>query len=157
MENIKNTELMNELVEQLFPHRKDYLVNSMTPTVISGPAGKKLAMLVVGDDLVEEYLWAHEGIPESSGTIYLEDNKYNIGKDLIISFVVACDAGALHFETSVLGDEQRAQQMILEIVSKPAEVGIFVVDQKLEIVELLKVHLYPEMYMDVLTYFGIEV
>jgi hypothetical protein len=57
----------------------------------------------------------------------------------------------------VLGDEQRAQQMILEIVSKPAEVGIFVVDQKLEIVELLKVHLYPEMYMDVLTYFGIEV
>lgn len=157
MENIKNKELMNGLVEQLFPHRKDYPVNSMTPTVISGPEGNRLAMLVVGDDLVEEYLWAHEGIPEISGTIYLEDNKYKIGKDLIISFVVACDAGMLHFETNVLGDEQKAQQMVLDIVSKPTEVGIFVVDQDREIVEFLKAHLYPEKYMDVLTYFGIEV
>ena len=121
MENIKNKELMNELVEQLFPHRKDYPVNSMTPTVISGADGKKIAMLVVGDDLVEEYLWAHEGVPEITGTLYLEENKYKIGKDLIISFVVACDAGTLHFETSILGDEIKAQQLILDILSKPAE------------------------------------
>lgn len=156
MENVKNKELMNELIERLFPRRKEYLVNSMTPTVIDGPDGRKLAMLVVGDDLVEEYLWAHEGMPEIRGTLYLEENKYKIGKDLIISFIVVCDAGTLHFETSVLGDEQKAQLLIMDIFSKPTEVGIFVVNQNLEIVSLLKCDFNPEHYQELFRYFGIE-
>ncbi|QRN86640.1 hypothetical protein JR334_05395 [Clostridia bacterium] len=156
MENVKNKELMNELVERLFPRRKQYLLNSMTPTVIDGPDGRKIAMLVIGDDLVEEYLWAHEGIPEIRGTLYLEENKYKIGKDLIISFIVACDAGTLHFETNVQGDERKAQLLIMDVLSKPTEVGIFVVNQSLDIVALLKADFNPEHYQDLFGYFGIE-
>ncbi len=153
MERIKDKDLLQDMIDQLFPHRKSYAVNSMTPTLVDGVAGKKLAMLVIGDQMVEEILWALEELPEILPMVYLEDNKYDIGKDLVISFLLVSDQGSIRFETSIVGDEKKAQNLVLGVLAEPAEIGIFVVNEEGEVIDLLRAYTNPEEWSTVWDYF----
>ena len=135
---MKDKEPLEELIRQLFPHLWSYPVNTMVPTLTETPQGRKLAMLAVVDRRAEKVLKNDEEEREVHSSAYLENNKYGIAKDLILSFHVECSGGTVALETSVPGDEKKAQSMLLEVLRSPGEIGIFVVNRERELLKVLK-------------------
>lgn len=144
MINIKNPERMEEMVDRLFPNRKRYPVNSATPAIVERNGVHRLAMLVVVDEQAEEMLWASEHVPEIIGSAQTRPNRYGIGFDLVLRFHAVCSTGAILFETIIPGDEVRAQQRVVDVISQPCEVGFFVLAPDHELMDILKAQLHPD-------------
>lgn len=143
MEHSKGSrELLRQMALNLFPRQGEYPVNSMHPVVLEGKEGPRLAMLVIGDGSVKSLLKDCPE-PDISSSVYLEDNRYGIRRDLVIRFDVSCTAGMAGFETVIPGDERRAQELVIRVLGQPAEVGIFVLDEAREFVAVLRAPWQP--------------
>lgn len=156
MTNIKNKEVMTELVRMLYPHYEKYKINTMTPAVAIGPNGKKLSMLVIGDDLVEEMLWNNEEMPYIESSLFLEDNQYKVGHDLFFRFIIHLSDGKAVFETGIAGDEKHDQQAIIDIIRQPSEIGLFVMDERYDLIDFFRVPWQPDSHRDVLKVFDVD-
>ncbi len=137
---------LQQLIQQMFPHYRSYPVNAMVPALINGPNGPRVAMLAVGDETVVSHLSSDLETDRPMAMAYLEDNRYGIGRDLIIRFELACPSGTVSLETSVPGDEQKGQALVLNALQTPQEIGIFVVDEERTLVRILKADWDPAPY-----------
>ena len=130
----------------MFPHYRSYPVNAMVPALINGPKGPRVAMLAVGDETVVGHLSSELATDRPVALAYLEDNRYGIGRDLVLRFELACPDGAVALEASVPGDEQKGQALVLDALQSPQEIGIFVVDEERNLVKILKADWDPAPY-----------
>lgn len=131
----------NKLIKKVFPNLDKYVMNSMTPSLSYNEGEIIISMLILGDDFImQDFKADKEGKVKIETTCYIEENKYNIGKDLVIRFEFHYDTGYPMFESVITGDQLEAQKTFIKALSTVDKIYIWVADNKREVFKIIEVN-----------------
>jgi Ca2+-binding EF-hand superfamily protein len=122
---------LQDLMKKLFPQIKKYPMNSMTPNISRDDDNKiVVSMLALADDeMIQDFVKDTDGKVDIEINCYLEKNKNNIGRDLVIRFNFYYPTGHPIFESVIYGDLLDRQKDFIEALMRVDNIMVWVVDK----------------------------
>lgn len=135
--NNQDKKMFQEHMEIMFPRMGEYITDSMTPVLGKNVVSNDpvIHMLILGSD-VEEFDNNEDVMIETS--VYLEENKNKIGKDVVIRLDFFFKNEHPYFETVIYGDLLSVQTQFIEALKKVDTLYIWVANKEREFVKLIE-------------------
>ncbi|MFW6047013.1 MAG: hypothetical protein ACOCP4_04420 [Candidatus Woesearchaeota archaeon] len=141
-------------MERIFPRHTIYPMNSMTPSVGESKDGPTISFLLLGDDdLIQDFIKDTSGRVNIETSIYTEENKKGIGKDLVIRFIFMYPTGQPICETVLYGDLAEEQKRFIEDMKKVDRFLIFVSNKNHQLVKVIELDFDYKSHLDILNKF----
>lgn len=128
------------VMQKVFPKYKQYPLNSMIPALSLNDNKIVVSMLIIADDeMIKDFIIDQSGMVDVEINTYLDNNEYNIGKDLKIRFDFYYPTGHPIFEATIHGDLLDRQKDFVEALKMVDSIVIWIADKNRKVKKVMNV------------------